>query len=205
MVGTILPIVYGERKRRQPPVTLLLHMLGYILGAAVVGAVLAALGMALLRQTPSVIRNFPVFVATGLVSLVYSGREFGLVPVPAPQFSRQVPHSWRLLFPPRIRALSYGLGLGVGLATRIPVSTFYVAAFWATFSGNPLRGSLAMTAFGVGRALPILLIDKTCDALSERPRLMRGLSRWEPVVHLVNGLALACAGAWLMVSNFISR
>lgn len=205
MVGTVLPIVYGERKRGKLPLTLWCHILGYLFGAAAIGGVLGALGVAFLWQAQFVIKDFPLFVATGLIGLVYSSREFGLVQVPVLHCTRQVPHGWRLVFSPRTRALCYGFALGLGLATRIPVSTFYVAAFWVTFSGSPLRSSLAMCAFGAGRALPIFLIDRRCDSGNQRRSISRGLSSWEPVVHLINGLALAGGSACLLVVWFMTR
>lgn len=111
MVGTILPVGYGERQRGELPITIWLHGLANVAGAASVGAVLGMFGGLLpwhgrLGSPPFVL------LSIGLVSLLYSLEEVQLVPMPKPQLRRQVPSWWRRSFPPRTAAILYGLELG---------------------------------------------------------------------------------------------
>jgi cytochrome c biogenesis protein CcdA len=144
-----------------------------------------------------------VLAASGLVGLLYSIRELGLFQVPVLQATRQVPELWRHVLPPQVASLLYGLGLGFGLATRIPVGTFYVAVIWSILVGNPLLGAVGMAAFGLGRALPLMWMAWSFNSNEQTFRLMRILPRWQPVVHLVNGVALGFAGSSLLVAGVI--
>jgi len=204
MVGTVLPIVYGERKLGQLSTVLGLHALGYIAGACCLGVLLGALGAIFSDDAGVATGNSTVLVVTGFASLIYSTRELGLVPVPVLQFRRQVPHKWRFL-PPKVMALFYGVGLGFGLATRIPVSTFYIAIIWVVLTGSLKLGVLSMAAFGLGRALPLVFISGRLGSVAGYHRLARTLYGWEPLVHLINGLALGFAGSGLLVASLASR
>ncbi len=205
MVGTILPIVYGERKRGKLPVVLWLHFLGCFVGASCLGALLGLIGAVLPKQVMTLGPSISAFVASGFVSLLYSVRELDLIQVPAPQFRRQVPSKWRLLLPPRVTALFYGLELGWGLTIRISVTTFYVAAIWAIMSGSPILGALCMAMFGLGRALPLMWISRGLDSVADCRRLAYTLTGWETVVHFINGLVLAFAGSCFLVNSLILR
>ena len=62
---------------------------------------------------------------------------------------------------------------------RIPVSTFYVPMIWALSTGHPMLGALVFSAFGAGRAAPVLVAAKQlgsfseCQAFTLRPELRR--------------------------------
>lgn len=197
MVGTILPFVYGERQQGKREVALWFHSAGYVVGAATTGSLLGLLGAALPLHALHIDRGILALSAPGAVSVLYSMRELGLVEVPAPQFRRQVPEKWRFQFRPKLAALFYGLGLGVGLGTRIPVTTFYVVVLWPMLIGSPLLGAMVLTMFGFGRALPLLCMAPllgTSDAVVR----FESLYRLKPLVQVLNGIALGFAGACLM-------
>lgn len=203
MVGTILPIVHGERRRGKLPATLWLHTIGYLAGAAIMGGMLGAFGGALPRQAFPAGQSCTVLVATGSVSILFSLHELSLAQMPMPQCRWQVPPEWRFLLPCRVTALCYGLGLGFGLATRIPVSTFYPAVLWAVLVGSPLPSALGMSVFGLGRALPLIWAAWSLDGDEESFRLTQVLHRWKPMVQLVNGLALGSVGSCLVVAGLM--
>ncbi|HWO02182.1 MAG TPA: sulfite exporter TauE/SafE family protein [Blastocatellia bacterium] len=103
----------------------------------------------------------------------------------------------------RITSLLYGLGLGFGLATRIPVGTFYVAATWAVLVGNPLLGALCLGVFGLGRALPLLVMSWALRGDQESFQTNQIIRNWEPAMHLINGLALGSVGSCLIVAGMV--
>lgn len=199
MVGTILPIGHGERQQGRFAISPWFHAFGAVGGAALLGSLLGALGAMLPLPILSTSRSVVMLVATGLVGLLYSLRELALAPVPAPQFQRQVPAKWRLLLRPQIAALLYGLGLGIGVATRITVTTFYIVAFWALLGGSPARGALTMAAFGLGRALPVVGLGRWLRTGAETLRFVQTANGWEAVVHLINGVVLGFASTYLLI------
>ncbi|HSB09064.1 MAG TPA: sulfite exporter TauE/SafE family protein [Blastocatellia bacterium] len=197
MVGTILPIVYGDRQQGKRPVSLWLHTLGYVIGGAAVGGMFGVIGAALPVHRLHIERGLVALLVTGSICLLYSLRELHLVDIPTPQFYRQVPETWRFHFQPKVAALLYGLGLGVGLATRIPVSTFYAVVLWAVLVGSPPLGMLGMAIFGFGRALPLLCAVPFLDD-SEAAVRFQSLNRLKPAVQVLNGIALGFAGPCLL-------
>jgi sulfite exporter TauE/SafE len=198
MVGTIGPIVNGESKSGQLPVTLWVHSLGYVLGSASLGALLGGIGAVLVGSR---MLEYIVLI-TGFLSLILGLRDLALVPVSLPRSRKQVPSNWLVIFPPRITAFLYGAGLGLGVLTYIPLSTLYVAVVWVTLRGSPLTGALGMAFFGLGRALPMIWLSNRPDGYGNSGYLGRALPSWKPLAQLISGLALGFSGACLVVASF---
>jgi cytochrome c biogenesis protein CcdA len=191
MVGTILYVVNVERKRGMVHPALWLHGLGCVCGSALIGALLGSLGL-VMRAQELLFTSLPVLLLTGVV---------GMLRIPAPKVSRQVFAKWRLTLAPRTAALLYGLELGFGFTTYVTATTFYVVSVWAILVGDPWLGALGMSAFGVGRALPLFLLSRRATDTEERIRLSAALDPWKPAIHLLNGMALSCAGGCFLVAS----
>lgn len=91
--------------------------------------------------------------------ILYLLDELSVIKLPHPQSHKRVPASWRFWQHSRAAGL-YGLVLGVGIGTPIPLSVFYIALAWCIVIGDPVISALAFLGFGVGRALPILLLSR---------------------------------------------
>ncbi|MDQ3916153.1 MAG: hypothetical protein M3323_12650 [Actinomycetota bacterium] len=99
----------------------------------------------------------------------------------------------------------YGLGLGVGFATYIPVGTLLAVAAWA-FLLPGAAGVAAMTLYGAGRAIPLFVLgpDSARDAAALSAASDR-LFVWQPLVHLTNGIVLAFVASYLVVATSIDH
>jgi cytochrome c biogenesis protein CcdA len=201
MVGTIIYVVNVDRDQGKSADVFWLHLGGYLVGAAVTGGLLGAVGGLLMLLTPVRLSGVHLLVVIGAVAVLYSLREAGLFRIPAPNTFRQVPAKWRLQLSARWLALAYGLELGAGLTTHAAVTTFYVAVCWVLLVGDPVVGAVGMTAYGLGRGLPIFLIGRARTTNDDRSRLFDVLVNWKPVVHFVNGLALGFIGACVLVAG----
>lgn len=201
MVGTITPIGDGESRRKRSLMPHWLHTLGNVAGAAGLGGLLGALGAMLPWSAHRAQTPMAILLLTGCLCLLYSLRELGLVPVPAPQVHRQVPVWWQGKMRRQTVAVLYGLVLGSGLVTRVAVATLYAPVLWAVLSGRPGQGALVMSAFGLGRALPVLWFGLRGKTAMDTLPLFGPLTAWQPIVHLANGMALAVAGAALVVGG----
>ncbi|MEV4257908.1 hypothetical protein AB0J52_32505, partial [Spirillospora sp. NPDC049652] len=96
-------------------------------------------------------------VLTVLVAAVAAAREAGLVRLPLPQNSRQIPQEV-LMHRLRTGSLQFGFEMGTGVRTYVSASSPYVLALGlllAHMSGPATL--LAGVAFGVGRALSAAL------------------------------------------------
>ncbi|HEV3474748.1 MAG TPA: MauE/DoxX family redox-associated membrane protein [Actinomycetota bacterium] len=148
-MGTITPVVHGERRSKWA-VAVALHALGAVVSAAALGAVLATAGM--VAGAPWGPAG-PVLLSA--VAAVYAARELLGIQVPVPEARRQVPEWWRWTFPPFVASFLYGLGLGVGFLTHLRHGTLAAVAVAAGISGHPLAGAVIVGAFGLARALPL--------------------------------------------------
>ena len=182
-----------------------IHLCGYVCGAALIGGLLGAFGAILQSHLLLFLPGFRILLITGIVGMLYSLKELGLVNVPAPKISRQVPAKWRLTLPPKKAALCYGLELGIGFTTYVTATTFYVVILWVILVGNSFLGALSMAAFGLGRAIPIFLLGRRRCNTGERIKLSSMLQQWKPVVHLLNGLALGFCATWFLVAGLVNH
>jgi sulfite exporter TauE/SafE len=206
MAGTILPIVYGKSGntlREKHYIIIWLHVLGSLTGAAVVGSLLGAFGAVFPWDIIPIQREALSVFGISLLSLLYAVHEVGLYRMPTPQSYWQVPQIWSRSMPTRVMASFYGLGLGVGLLTAIPVGTFYVITLGAIFTASPVLGAIILSAFGLGRALPLLCMAYAFNNNDESYRFAPTIVRWQPAVHYINGLALSATSAYFFAVGVI--
>jgi hypothetical protein len=192
MVETITPAGCGSRRRYR--IALALFATGAVLASAALGALLGLAGSAFDRA-----------VALGVVAvlaLVAAAREMGLIPGPVPGARGQVPERWRREWPLPAWSLAYGAGLGVGLLTRLPVTTFLVACAGALALGDPLVAAACLAPFGLGRALMVVLPTiRSADPAAAVGRLA-ARSR---LVRPVNAAALVAVAVLVGASPALSQ
>ena len=150
------------------------HLLGSILGGALVGLVLGALGSGLELDRWRVWIVGGAAVGVMVVSLTRDHFELGR--------PCQVPRSWSRSMAANIRFLSWGLMLGSGVATLIPYPAYFLLlAGEATVS--PFVAAIAGGLYGLARELPALWVlvhpvgpEKTMDVLPKLRPAWRGLN-----------------------------
>ncbi len=77
--------------------------------------------------------------------------------------ARQVPLSWKHVFPPRLSAALYGGVLGLGVSSTIYFWSFHALMLGIFLKGGIVVGALAGMAFGLGRALPVIVLGLALD------------------------------------------
>jgi cytochrome c biogenesis protein CcdA len=204
MVGTIAPMVHRGTEEKKFVTAILSYTLGCILGAASFGICMGVLGKVLLIFLRGAGDLRVTFLGCGTIGLIYSLREVGIFRVPAPQICRQVPERRRHQMSNEKASLCYGLELGVGIVTRIPISSFYVIVIWALLTGSLALGCISVVGFGVGKALPVILLAGSQRPLNSEFSLINTLSNWQRPVHYLNGLIL-CFVAIILIINGLYR
>jgi len=100
----------------------------------------------------------------------------------APQIRRQLPESWRWTMPLPLAALLYGVLLGLGFTTFVLSFGVWALAGISLALGNVEAGLVIGATFGIGRAIPIVVVAPQVDrpfgqsclrAMAERPALYR--------------------------------
>lgn len=193
MVGTIISIGYGDRKRVAWQVAV--FSLGSVLGGTVLGLLLYWLNGFILRDG---IRHAPSIGMVGFVALIYASHEVGLFTVPMPQRRQQVPQSWALFLRPWAYSFAYGSTLGMTILVRIHVATFYPVLLFAVLTGGHVAILIGLT-IGIGRAIPYLLhsvfaIGRQSIAPED---IARKLDELGLAMHRANAVILGSTGAFL--------
>jgi cytochrome c biogenesis protein CcdA len=192
MVGTINPVVYRVRPRRNWLVSTAVFSAASGVSAAVVGAALGLIGALLPSRT-----EFELMLIA-VVAAAYACHEFGWIRLPAPQRRRQVPSGWRVGLNPFASAALYGAALGPGLATYVFSSAYYVLLLLVVTSRSTSLGALVMFVYGFSKGLPILVANwKVCDP-AEAYRIGVGIARSERHAHAFCGAALLMVAGGLL-------
>jgi hypothetical protein len=200
MVGTILPIVYGERIQLtgMRNGSLAAYVSGSMIGGMTLGTSVSLVGLCLrlhnLLAGSVAVMLLLAFPAHAFLAI----REIGVVNVPLPQSHWQVRRTWARELRPQVAALLYGLILGLGVFTRIPTGVFYALVIWMAVLADARFGALAFTLVGFGRALPLMVLARATTNGEQMVRWNAVLHRWFPIVKLTNALILTVAGAWIL-------
>jgi hypothetical protein len=100
----------------------------------------------------------------------------------APQIRRQLPERWRWTMPMPLAAALYGVLLGLGFTTFVLSFGVWALAGIAFALGDPQLGLVIGAAFGIGRAIPVIVVAPVVDGplgvrcvelMAERPALYR--------------------------------
>jgi hypothetical protein len=171
-------------------------------GACVGGAATFALFSLLGAASLPVSRGTAAFLVT-VAALAGAIAELRGRPITL-QIRRQLPEHWRRVLPLPVAALLYGVLLGSGFATFVYTLALWSIAAMVFILGSAKLGVLAGTAFGLGRALPVVVIAPITqtargrtllDAMAERPRAWLAVRRFAAVGLVAVAVASATAAA----------
>jgi MFS family permease len=119
-----------------------------------------------------------VAAAIAIAAAVAEARGMRIVP----QIRRQLPERWRWTMPMPLAATLYGILLGLGFTTFVLSFGVWALAGISVALGDPAAGLVIGAAFGVGRAIPVVLVAPVVDRrigvrcielMAERPALYR--------------------------------
>ncbi|MDQ4091468.1 MAG: hypothetical protein M3163_14375 [Actinomycetota bacterium] len=189
MLASIHPL--GERARdRRWGVTVGAYLIGSTLAAALLGAVLGAVG-ALLPLGPT---STAVAVAgAGALALAADLGAFRL-----PTVHRQVDKDWLDRYRGWVVGAGFGFQLGLGVVTIVTTAAVYLTLALALLTGSVGAGAVVGTTFGLVRGLVILVVARVRRPDQLRLALRR-VQAWRPLSQragiAVQGLVLVAAGA----------
>jgi hypothetical protein len=121
----------------------------------------------------------------------------------APQIRRQLPERWRWTMPLPLAASLYGILLGLGFTTFVLSFGVWALAGISLALGDPATGLVIGAAFGIGRAIPVLVVAPVVDRpfgircvelMAERPVLYRAF-RLGDAATLALAAAILAAGS----------
>ena len=119
-----------------------------------------------------------------------------------PQIRRQLPEHWRRVMPMPVAAALYGVLLGLGFTTFVLSFGVWALAGVSLAIGDPSIGLVLGAAFGLGRALPIVVLAplagsatgiRATELMCERGGAYIGVRRGDAAALLVAAVALVVA------------
>jgi hypothetical protein len=192
MIETIGPTGHSGG-RRTTIAACLTFAPGAIAGGILTFGSLALLGLAVHGEAGRL--AYLAGAGIALVAAVLEARGTRLVP----QIRRQLPEPWRRRLPMPLAAGLYGVLLGLGFTTFVLSFGVWALAGISFAVGDPVAGLAIGACFGVGRALPIVLLAphagrrigiRAIEAMASRPALYRRLRLGDALALVVAAVAL---------------
>jgi hypothetical protein len=179
MIATIAPLV--KVAPLQGLASVAIHVVSSVIGGALIGSVAGWMGSSLFGGAGSIILLVTAF-AGALADLDLIGRG-------TPTLGGSVPRSWWERFGPLAGSGLYGLVLGTGVTTLVPVMAFYVVVVGAAIVG-PTLGAAVGAVYGLARGLPVIIASAAVVA-GASPLTVGDLGhRYRPFARTVTGTAL---------------
>jgi hypothetical protein len=186
MLSSIHPL--GERSRHNRfVVTAAAHIVGAVLGGALLGVVLGGLAEAVARLVGE-----PVRVAA-LAAIVVAAAVLELAGRRPPSWRRQVNEVWLTTYRGWVYGSGFGVQLGAAVVTIVTSPLTYVMVAAALLSGSFGAAVAVATAFGLARGLT-LLVAARIQSPTDLAALHRGLAAAaRPMTRLASAAMAACA------------
>jgi hypothetical protein len=170
---------------------------GAMIGGLLTFGGLALLGHALAGAGGALREAIAAVIATAAAVADWRGARI------APQIRRQVPERWRWTAPLALACGIYGLLLGLAFTTFVLAFAVWALAGVSFAAGDPTLGAAIGLAFGLGRALPVLVMAPRygasgagrLDAMASEPRMWLGLRRLDALGLAACALLLSAASA----------
>ena len=181
MLASINPL--GERAReRRWGVTVAAYLLGSTTAAVLLGGLLGTVGHALsLGPGPTAL------LVVALTALALAA-DLGLGGLRLPTVHRQVDKDWLGRYRGWVVGAGFGVQLGLGVVTIVNTAGVYLMLALALLTGSAAAGALVGGAFGLVRALVILVVARVRRPDQLRVALRR-VNAWRPLSERV-GLAV---------------
>jgi MFS family permease len=193
MLSSISP--FGERARASRWwLTTTAYVVSSTLGGLALGYLAASVG----ALVPEGWRWSPAgFVLAALLLLVGLALDLRLGGLSLPSWRRQVDEAWIGRYRGWVVGVGFGAQLGFGVVTIITSSTTYAVVVLSVLSGTPWAGALIGGAFGLVRALPLVLMVR----VDSRERLWSALKVVELRARFADSVARVglVTGALLLV------
>jgi hypothetical protein len=142
------------------------------------------------------------YITAAGIALVAAAAEARGTPI-VPQIRRQLPEHWRRLMPMPLAAALYGVLLGLGFTTFVLSFGVWALAGISLAVGESGAGLVIGAAFGIGRAVPIVVLApaagtrlgaRATELMAGRPGIYRGARLGDALALLVAAAALGVSG-----------
>ncbi len=192
MVGTIIPMVNGERDPKTRARVLLIYSISSIVGGVCIGVLLGCIPLG--KWLPNSASWLPGCLLAA-VAIAFSLEESGFILLPRLRSRWKVPRSWLTQMSEGRAITAYGFCLGTGVLT--PMSAcLYPVLLWAVIGGNCTQGAIVMGSFGLFRTIPLWVVywGSVRRCRTDVGMWMSVMGQWQPAVALGNAVALVCIG-----------
>ena len=201
-----MPLVQAAQNKRDWLKMVAVLMGSMVLVTALFGALVGApasllAGVVGSRRTLSLIMQ-PTLLITGLMMLVIALGELSLIPRLLPEIRPAVQPGAGIGGPGTggqyRRAAIVGLSAAATFGIWCTMPLYLALLVYVALIGSMAYGALAMAAYGVGLAIPIVLGGLVLSPTGRSGRLMSWLADRQHVFHLIQGVLFAISGAMVV-------
>jgi len=191
MLSSISPV--GETARGQRwSITVSAYLLASAVAGAGLGLLLGALGMLALGRVPAARLWALGAVAVIGLALDRAGR--------VPSRHRQVDERWLTTYRGWVYGAGFGAQLGTGVVTIVPASVVWVMWAAALLVADARQGLLVGLAFGLVRALPLVLAGRARTVARLRTTMSRMARLRDPATRVTAAGHVAVAAASVLLA-----
>ena len=190
LLGALTPLgkVAGSRKTWLK--SLLAYTLAGALSATLVGAALGSIG-AWLQQGQ---QRWPVLFGVALLAFCLAAREWGWLKFPIPECKRQTEKVWAHEFGFVGASALWGFHIGLTFTTRVTYGGVWALAATSLALANPLYGAAVMSAYWLGRTLPVWLAPMLNWSGPDSSHMPEDIMAAGWLYHRLAGFALVFSG-----------
>lgn len=202
MILNLTAMAQESKSRTSWLISIGLYTLGLMIVMALVGALFGFFGgifvNALVQTTTKLAVTTFVYTIVGVYALLGALQEFGFINLP-----------WLLpwLKQPRFvsglkgykQSFVLGAVIGGGFGVGCPFPTYHAVLAFIAAIGSPVVGATALAANAVGRVIPIFIVGSLILGGLGAPKVFAWIQRRSETIHMVNGLALALLGVFMIV------
>jgi hypothetical protein len=160
MVGQIGPLVKAGKHKAN----LVLHTLGGGVGGIAMGSAVGILAIAF--RSTGLIRATPVIAGLGVAFLLAALRDAEFVRFRTITATRQTPRVWACTYGDLAASAAWGIDLGLGCTTRLPLQAWLLLPAAAVATGSFAISTIAFASFGLVRSVTVvsLVADTRADS-----------------------------------------
>lgn len=152
-------------------------VIAYTLAGSVSSVVIGTLVGELGHLTTGKPDRAGMFCFLGFFCLLLAGKEWGLINLKLPQRKRQTEGFWVHQFGFVLAATMWGFDIGLGVATYIIYSGFWVLLALAFIVADPAYAAILMLTYWFGRVLPVWVapvLTRSVEETMDLPRTILG-------------------------------
>jgi hypothetical protein len=202
MIGEIGSL--GQASRRDGLSAAFLYTVGAVAGALLLGFALGTLGRVIRWVFYLDTGHYETIALAMAIPAIVGGLwDLGIIPLPLPGPTKQLPRHWFAILGSRRTSFLWGLHVGLGQKTRVVSALYYVLTLWIVVRGSPVFGASLLGVYALSHGF--LLASEIAAISWGSVDPIHGLMGLDRALFLFRyaGIALLICGVFLLAQPWM--